>query len=70
MYSDSMGCEYNVIIVSKHTQTSERINLMKLIYFIIGAVIGYAIMTQVPGIDSAIVYGVAFLFGLLPAAVI
>lgn len=42
----------------------------KLIIFFVGAIIGWAIMTQVPGVPAEVVYGVTALFGIIPASVV
>ena len=41
--------------------------MLKAIFFVIGAAIGWAIMTQVPGVPVEVVYGVALAFGILPS---
>lgn len=45
-------------------------NTLKVIFFFIGALIGYAFGTMVPGVPEALAYGMALIGGLVPAAVI
>lgn len=43
---------------------------MKAIFFFIGAAIGWAIMTQVPGVPAEVAYIVTGVFGIIPAAIV
>jgi len=61
---------YNPSHYGNHAQMVEKDNIMsKAIFFVIGALIGYAICTQVPAVPQNITLIVTAVFGIVPAVV-